>query len=112
MTEGVQAAPSTTRTFDATAFLDAQGAGMAGQVVDYRPAETVYSQGDPSDTVLYLQHGSVKLSVLSPTGHEAVVRMVGAGEFFGEGALAGQPVRRDAATPWPRAASVSSPKRR
>jgi CRP-like cAMP-binding protein len=86
------------RTFDMTAFLDSQGTGMAGHVVDYRPAEAVYSQGDPSDTVLYIQHGSVKLSVLSPIGKEAVVGMLGGGEFFGEGALAGQPVRRDAAT--------------
>jgi CRP/FNR family cyclic AMP-dependent transcriptional regulator len=70
---------------------------MAGRVVDYRRDETVYSQGDPSDTVLYIQHGSVKLSVLSPIGKEAVVGMLRAGEFFGEGVLAGQPVRREAA---------------
>jgi len=98
MTEGVRTDPSTTRPFNATAFLNSQGTGMAGQVVDYRPAETVYAQGDPSTTVLYIQHGSVKLSVLSPIGKEAVVGILGGGEFFGEGALSGQPVRRDAAT--------------
>jgi CRP/FNR family cyclic AMP-dependent transcriptional regulator len=71
---------------------------MAGQVVDYRPSETVYSPGDPSDTVFYIQQGSVKLSVVSQTGRVAVVGMLSAGEFFGEGALVGQPVRLSAAT--------------
>jgi CRP/FNR family transcriptional regulator, cyclic AMP receptor protein len=66
--------------------------------VDYRPAATIYSQGDPSNTVLYIQQGSVKLSVLSQTGKEAVVGVLSAGEFFGEGALAGQPVRLATAT--------------
>jgi CRP/FNR family cyclic AMP-dependent transcriptional regulator len=98
MTEGVPIAPPTRRTFDLTTFLDSQGTGMAGHVVDYRRDEAVYSQGDPSDTVLYIQHGSVKLSVLSPIGKEAVVGMLGGGEFFGEGVLAGQPVRRETAT--------------
>ena len=83
--------PSKTRKFDAEAFLNAPG--MTGRVVDYRPAQTIYSQGDPSDTILYIQEGSVKLSVLSQTGKEAVVGILSAGEFFGEGALAGQPIR-------------------
>jgi CRP-like cAMP-binding protein len=98
VTADVQTAPLTTRTFDATAFLESKETGMAGRVVDYRAAETVYSQGDPSDTVLYIQHGNVKLSVLSPIGKEAVVGMLSGGEFFGEEALAGQRVRRDTAT--------------
>jgi CRP/FNR family cyclic AMP-dependent transcriptional regulator len=88
--------PPKKRRFDAQAFLNSSG--MTGKVVDYRPVETIYAQGDPSDTVLYVQHGSVKLSVLSPTGKEAVVGMLGAGDFFGEGALAGQPVRLATAT--------------
>ena len=82
--------------FDAQAFLDAPG--MAGKVTDYPPAAVIYSQGDPSDSVLYVQHGSVKLSVLSSTGKEAVVGVLGAGEFVGEGALAGQPIRLATAT--------------
>ena len=84
------------RKFDATAFLNAPG--LAGKVVNCRPAETLYSQGEPSDTILYIQDGSVKLSVLSRTGKEAVVGVLGAGEFFGEGALAGQPLRLATAT--------------
>jgi CRP-like cAMP-binding protein len=84
------------RRFDAKAFLNAPG--MAGRVVDYRPDATIYSQGDPSDTILYIQQGSVKLSVVSQTGKEAVVGMLGPGEFFGEGALAGQPLRLATAT--------------
>jgi len=84
------------RRFDAKAFLNTPG--IARTVVEYRPAAAIYSQGDPSDTVLYIQQGSVKLSVLSRTGKEAVVGVLGAGEFFGEGALAGQPLRLATAT--------------
>ena len=66
--------------------------------MDHRPGETIYSQGDPSDTLFYIQQGTVKLTVVSPTGREAVVGMLGGGDFFGEGALARQPVRVDTAT--------------
>ncbi len=66
---------------------------MAGKVRNYRAEEGIYAQGDAAGTVLYIQQGRVKLSVLSKTGKEAVVGVLGAGEFFGEGALAGQPVR-------------------
>jgi len=82
--------------FDARAFLSARG--LAKSVVDYRRLEVIFSQGDPADTVLYIQRGSVKLSVLSNSGKEAVVGMLDAGNFFGEGALAGQPVRLSTAT--------------
>ena len=71
--------------------------GLAGEVVDYRPGQTIYSQGDPSDTVLYILQGSVKLTVLSPGGKEAIVGILAAGEFFGEGALS-QPARAATAT--------------
>jgi CRP/FNR family transcriptional regulator, cyclic AMP receptor protein len=84
------------RAFDAGAFLDAEG--LAAQLVVYRPAQTIYSQGDPSDTVFYLQQGNVKLSVLARTGKEAVVGILGANDFFGEGSLAGQPRRLATAT--------------
>ncbi len=84
------------RAIDVGAFLDSEG--LTAQLVVYRPAQTIYSQGDPSDTVFYLQQGSVKLSVLARTGKEAVVGILGAGEFFGEGALAGQPLRLATAT--------------
>jgi len=58
----------------------------------------VYAQGDACDAVMYIQTGGVKLSVLSKTGREAVVAILGEGEFFGEGCLAGQPIRMGSAT--------------
>jgi CRP-like cAMP-binding protein len=66
--------------------------------VDFPSAAPIYAQGDPSTSVLYLQQGSVKLSVLSSAGKEAVIGVLSAGDFFGEGALAGQPVRLATAT--------------
>src|SRR3989449_4793577 len=83
-------------TFDAQAFLDS--AGVARKIVEYRRSETIFTQGDPCDSVLYIQKGGVRLSVLSKTGREAVVAMLGPGDFFGEGCLAGQPVRMGSAT--------------
>ena len=82
--------------FNAQAFLDS--AGVARQVVEFRRGERIYTQGDACETVMYIQAGGVKLSVLSNTGREAVVSMLGPGEFFGEGCLAGQPVRMGGAT--------------
>jgi len=66
--------------------------------VAYRKAETIYSQGDASETVMYLQKGEVKLSVLSNMGREAIVAVLGPGNFFGQGALAGQRLRVKSAT--------------
>ncbi len=83
-------------TFSAQAFLDS--AGIARKIAEYRRAEVIFSQGDPCTSVLYIQKGGVKLSVRSKTGREAVVAMVGPDEFFGEGCLAGQPVRMGSAT--------------
>jgi len=85
-----------TRTFNAQAFLDS--AGIAKQIVEYRRGEGIFSQGDACDSVMYIQKGGVKLSVRSETGREAVVAMVGPGDFFGEGCLAGQPARMGSAT--------------
>jgi len=82
--------------FNVEAFLDS--AGVARKVVEYRRSEAIFTQGDPCDSVLYIQKGGVKLSVLSKTGREAVVAMLGPGDFFGEGCLAGQPVRMGSAT--------------
>jgi CRP/FNR family cyclic AMP-dependent transcriptional regulator len=83
-------------TFNAQAFLGS--AGIARKIVEYRGAEVIFTQGDPCESVLYIQKGGVKLSVLSKTGREAVVAMLGPGDFFGEGCLAGQPVRMGSAT--------------
>jgi CRP/FNR family transcriptional regulator, cyclic AMP receptor protein len=80
-----------TRSFSAEAFL--HSGGVARKVVEYRRSEKIYSQGDPATTVLYIQKGGVKLSVVNETGKEAVVAILGPGDFFGEGCLAGQSVR-------------------
>jgi CRP/FNR family transcriptional regulator, cyclic AMP receptor protein len=84
------------RPFDAQRFLESTG--TAKRIVKYEPSERVFTQGDPATSVLYLQDGGVKLSVLSATGKEAVVAMLGPGDFFGEGCLAGQPTRMATAT--------------
>ena len=77
--------------FNAQAFLDS--AGLSKQIVRYGRDESIFSQGDVADSVMYVQKGGVKLSVLSKTGREAVVAMLGPGDFFGEGCLAGQGIR-------------------
>jgi CRP/FNR family transcriptional regulator, cyclic AMP receptor protein len=77
--------------FDLHTFLDS--AGIARRISKYRRSAVIFSQGDPATDVFYIQEGSVKLSVLSRTGKEAVVGMFGPGDFFGEGSLAGQPRR-------------------
>jgi CRP/FNR family cyclic AMP-dependent transcriptional regulator len=82
--------------FDAQAFLDS--AGAAREVVVYRRAETIFSQGDESDSVVYIQNGGVKLSVVSKAGREAIVAMLGPGDFCGESGLAGQSQRMATAT--------------
>jgi CRP/FNR family transcriptional regulator, cyclic AMP receptor protein len=82
--------------FNAQAFLDS--AGIARTIVKYGRGEAIFAQGEPCEHVMYIQSGGVKLSVLSKTGREAVVAMLGPGDFFGEGCLAGQPFRMGSAT--------------
>jgi len=82
--------------FDAQAFLDS--AGVARRVVEFRRAEAIYSQGDPAEHVTYIQKGGVQLSVISETGKQAVLAILGPGDFFGEACLAGHPVRLSTAT--------------
>jgi len=77
--------------FNAQAFLDT--AGVARKVMDYRRGESIYSQGEAAETVMYIQKGGVKLSVVNGSGKEAVVAMFGPSDFFGEGCMAGQTVR-------------------
>jgi CRP-like cAMP-binding protein len=88
--------PKEKTAFDARAYLES--AGIARKIVEYHRGEVIFSQGDPCEHVLYIQKGSVKLSVLSKRGREAVVAMLGPGDFFGEGCLAGQPDRMGTAT--------------
>jgi CRP/FNR family cyclic AMP-dependent transcriptional regulator len=82
--------------FNAQDFLDS--AGVARSVTEFKIKETIFSQGDPAENVLYIQKGSVRLSVVNEAGKEAVVAVLGPGDFLGEGALAGQPVRIGSAT--------------
>ena len=82
--------------FDAQAFLDSTG--VARKVVDFPKRATVFAQGDAARHVMYIQQGAVKLSVVNETGKEAVVAVLKPGDFFGEGCLAGQPIRMGSAT--------------
>jgi CRP/FNR family transcriptional regulator, cyclic AMP receptor protein len=82
--------------FDAQDFLDS--AGVSRKVAEFKKKETVFSQGDPGTNVLYIQKGGVRLSVVNESGKEAVVAVLGPGDFFGEGCLAGQPLRIGTAT--------------
>jgi CRP/FNR family cyclic AMP-dependent transcriptional regulator len=77
--------------FNAQAFLDS--AGVQRTVKKFKKGELAFSQGDAAQTVMYLQEGGIKISVLSEAGREAVVAILEPGDFFGEGCLAGQPVR-------------------
>src|ERR1700675_3891541 len=95
-TETRSVEPKTGRGFDVDLYL--QSVGPARKIVKYRRGEVVFSQGDPCNDVRYLQEGGIKLSGLSSIGKEAVVAMLGPGDYFGEGALAGQPVRIGTAT--------------
>jgi CRP/FNR family cyclic AMP-dependent transcriptional regulator len=84
------------RAFDAQTFLDS--AGVSRKVKEFKRAEGIYAQGDAASSVMYLQSGGVKLTVVNEVGKEAVVAILGPGDFFGEGCLAGQSVRMGTAT--------------
>jgi CRP/FNR family cyclic AMP-dependent transcriptional regulator len=77
-------------------FLDTSG--MARKVAEFRKDEQIYSQGDAAKSVMYIQKGNVKFSVVSATGKVAVVAMLGPTDFLGEGCMAGQSVRLGTAT--------------
>src|SRR5437764_10558975 len=83
-------------SFDPQVFLDT--AGVARKVVEFRRGESIYSQGEAAESVMYVQKGGVKFSVVNGSGREAVVAMFGPSDFFGEGCMAGQPVRMGTAT--------------
>ena len=83
-------------TFNAQDFLDS--AGVARKVHEFTKKEKIFVQGDPCENVFYVQKGGVRLSVVNESGKEAVVAVLGPGDFFGEGCLAGQPLRMASAT--------------
>jgi len=84
------------RDFDPRSFLATIGVGR--KVVLFPKKETIFAQGDAADSVFYIQEGKVRLTVVSKTGKEATLGILGEGEFFGEGGLAGQPLRMGSAT--------------
>src|SRR3990170_3760313 len=74
--------------FDPKVFLSKVNGGRT--ISDYRKDQIVYTQGEPADSVFYIQSGKVKKTILSEQGKEAVVALLGTGNFFGEGCLTGQ----------------------
>jgi CRP-like cAMP-binding protein len=83
-------------SFDPQVFLDT--AGISRKIAEYRRGESIFAQGDAADSVMYVQQGGVKFSVVNGSGKEAVVAMFGPSDFFGEGCMAGQAVRMGTAT--------------
>ena len=84
------------REFDLHAFLATIGEGR--KIVPSQKKQTIFTQGDAADAVFYIQSGKVKLTVVSNNGKEATIGILGERDFFGEGCLAGQPLRMAAAT--------------
>jgi CRP-like cAMP-binding protein len=85
-----------TRDFDPKEFLATIGEGR--KVVVFPKKQTIFTQGDAADAVFYIQEGEVRLTVVSKTGKEATLGILREGDFFGEGGLAGQPLRMGSAT--------------
>jgi CRP-like cAMP-binding protein len=96
--------PERIAPFDPNRFLTRLGAGKTSQ--EYQAGEFVFSQGDPADAVFYILSGKVKLTVVSKRGKEAVVAILPEASFFGEGCLAGQPLRMSTAAAAQRASIV------
>ena len=88
--------PNKENGFDAQVFL--QSVGASRRVEEFRKKQAIFSQGEPADSIMYVQKGSVKLTVVNEAGKEAVVAIFGSGDFFGEGGMAGQTVRMGTAT--------------
>ena len=100
----VVALPEESAAFDPHLFLTKLAAGKT--IRQYKSDESVFSQGDAADAVFYIQSGKVKLTAVSAQGKEAVVAILPEGSFFGEGCLAGQPLRMATATAVQRAAII------
>jgi len=82
--------------FNAQIFLES--VGTSRRVGEFRKKQAIFSQGDTADSIMYIQKGSVKFTVVNERGKEAVVAIFGSGDFFGEGAMAGQTIRMGTAT--------------
>jgi len=81
--------------FEPQTFLAKAAEGQT--ITRYQAGQVVFAQGDPADAVFYLQSGKIKVTVLSQQGKEAVLALLGAGDFFGEGCMTGQPSRMTSA---------------
>jgi CRP/FNR family transcriptional regulator, cyclic AMP receptor protein len=88
--------PKTKSAFDAQVFLES--VGVSRKVAEFGKDQPIFSQGDAADSVMYVQKGSVKLTVVSESGKEAIVAIFAPGDFFGEGGMAGQTLRMGTAT--------------
>ena len=82
--------------FNPNAFLSTIGKGR--DLVSFQKKKTIFAQGDSRDGLFFVQSGKVQLSVVSEDGREATLGILGEGDFFGEGGLAGQPLRMSSAT--------------
>ncbi len=88
--------PKKKSAFDAQVFLESVGASR--RVAEFRRQQAIFSQGDAADSVMYVQKGGVKFTVVNESGNEAVIAIFGPGDFFGEGGMAGQKMRMATAT--------------
>jgi CRP-like cAMP-binding protein len=101
--------PRKKKRFDVEAFLNS--AQLSKQVATYAPSAILFSQGDPADSVMYIRKGGIQLSVLSQSGKEAIVSTLIPGDFLGEGALAGHPIRLETARAMSETTVLVVPKR-
>ena len=79
------------KTFDPKTFLASIGQGR--RILEFRKKASIFAQGEPANAIYYLQKGKVRLTVVSQQGKEAIIGLLGSGDFFGEGCIAGQPLR-------------------
>ena len=84
------------KSFDIQEFLSS--AGKSRRILKFNKGQVIFSQDDPGDDVLYIQSGNAKLTIVNPQGKEAVLAIVGSGDFLGEGCIIGNPVRLTTAT--------------
>jgi len=88
--------PKLEQAFDVEVFLNKPNGGKT--ITEFGNNERIFVQGDPADAIFYIRSGKVKITVVSKQGKEAVIAIMGEGDFFGEGCLAGQPLRMASAT--------------
>jgi CRP/FNR family transcriptional regulator, cyclic AMP receptor protein len=88
--------PQKTSGFNVQEYLS--NAGVSRRIANFRKGQVIFSQHDPCDSVIYIQSGNAKVTVVNPQGKEAVLALLGPGDFLGEGCIVGNPVRMATAT--------------